>query len=741
MRTALVSVALLLGLLVLADPGPQPATAGPDLLPSTAPGEAAHASAQKGVSAQTPPVLLRFWPLHIPPIEVGESTVVQLLLENTDLLYGVDLAVTFDPSLVEVVEIVPGDLLPDARVVVRDVDNAAGRVRYVATLLGDAEARASTGFVASVRFRGVAVGTSPLGWDMGLVKLSDRESNPLVGSPSVAALTVAGPTPTVTPSPTRTPTATRTPTPTRTPTATRTPTPTRTPRPEATEEPEPPAATPVGEDPTATPQPTEAPKHEYLRAEPLPAWDTEGRAATFPLPTLGPLVGVAFPTVLPAGIPPLEGGGIVALLEAVPGVGVVTVDVGGAGVEIRVDNSGGSVALRFQPLDRPPEGFVLPAGSGVVRFFSLGLYGYDAQSHTARSMEYGEGRSSAPIVLRWRLSPEEYALTLDDLGVPHPDRLALFRITAEGLPARLSTAWSPEPAPYGSVTSVFVDRSTFVLAVLPPEEAGRTVPVDPRYFPETGFRVGTDRFWDYFSRRGGLRSFGYPISRVFTLLGFRVQMFQRGVLQALPDGSVTTMNLLDSGMMPYTRINSSSFPAAEPAMALAAPLPWVPGYAERAIAFVEANVPDEWEGLPVGFRRAYLSTVRYEDAFPEGGGDRSLVPLLNLELWGLPTSRPARDPSNHDFVYQRFQRGILHYDAATGTTQGLLLADYLKGIVTGVGLPPDLDEQARGSVFYRQYDRSVPGHTARPEELPGTDLVGAFEMDVPVEVASAGGAE
>ncbi len=116
-----------------------------------------------------------------------------------------------------------------------------------------------------------------------------------------------------------------------------------------------------------------------------------------------------------------------------------------------------------------------------------------------------------------------------------------------------------------------------------------------------------------------------------------------------------------------------------------------------------------------------------------------VVALLNLELWGLPTSKPAFDPSNGSFVYQRFQRGIMHYDAATGATQGLLLADYLKSIVTGKNLPIDLEGQAKESVFYRQYDSSKPGHLARPQELPGSDLTNAFEPEVVQEtvVASA----
>src|SRR5436190_16076943 len=86
---------------------------------------------------------------------------------------------------------------------------------------------------------------------------------------------------------------------------------------------------------------------------------------------------------------------------------------------------------------------------------------------------------------------------------------------------------------------------------------------DPRLFPQTGYRVDNDAFWDFFSHRGGVRTFGYPVSRQFTLLGLPVQLFQRAALQQQQDGSVGVLNLLDPGLMPYTRFNGSTFPAPD----------------------------------------------------------------------------------------------------------------------------------------------------------------------------------
>jgi N-acetylmuramoyl-L-alanine amidase/LysM repeat protein len=265
-----------------------------------------------------------------------------------------------------------------------------------------------------------------------------------------------------------------------------------------------------------------------------------------------------------------------------------------------------------------------------------------------------------------------------------------------------------------------------------PSPQPRTAPTEgaaPLYFEETGFRIANEHFWEYFNRRGGLRTFGYPISKEFLLFGFRVQLFQRAVLQLHPDNSVTTMNLLDDGMMPYTSINFSSFPAPERTMADAAPRPDENAYFDKLLTFVNEKSPDVWSDLPVGFHRTFSNTVLYEEAYPDRSVEKGIMPAINLEIWGAPTSAPAHDPTNRNFVYLRFQRGIMHYDKTTGSTQGLLLGDYLKSIITGWNLPPDLEEQAKGSRFYRQYNSLAPNGLNRPGDLPGTDMRGAFARD------------
>jgi N-acetylmuramoyl-L-alanine amidase len=275
-----------------------------------------------------------------------------------------------------------------------------------------------------------------------------------------------------------------------------------------------------------------------------------------------------------------------------------------------------------------------------------------------------------------------------------------------------------------------------------PTPAFAPIPNDARYFAQTGYRIGEDAFWDYFRVRGGVRSFGYPVSNVFTLFGMKVQIFQRQILQLRPDGAVQTMNVLDEGLLPYTRMNGSTFPAPDRNVFGESPSPDAPNYHEQTLEFVRAIAPDMWDGEPVNFARTFFGSVRADEAFPRGipPGGENLLPYFNLEIWGLPTSRPMRDPTNPSFIYQRFQRGIMHYDKGCGCTQGLLLADYVKSLMTGKNLPSDLADQARGSKLLGQFKPGQPQWLARPADLAGTDLTNGFRRDGSITLDAGHGA-
>ena len=240
---------------------------------------------------------------------------------------------------------------------------------------------------------------------------------------------------------------------------------------------------------------------------------------------------------------------------------------------------------------------------------------------------------------------------------------------------------------------------------------------DARYFNETGYRVENDAIWTYFTARGRVPVFGFPVSRSFVLLGCDVQVFQRQIAQACAARGVTLMNLLDPDIFPYERVNGSILPVPDAGLKAETPPVGSPGYGDDIVDFVRDNAPDSFDGLAVGFGKTFFGAII--------GADN---PLIDLEVWGAPISRPRRDPANDNFVYQRFQRGIMHFDAATGRTQGLLLADYLKAILRGRDLPDDLGQAARASKYFGQYCPDATRWVCRPADLAATDLTFAFEQ-------------
>lgn len=251
------------------------------------------------------------------------------------------------------------------------------------------------------------------------------------------------------------------------------------------------------------------------------------------------------------------------------------------------------------------------------------------------------------------------------------------------------------------------------LAAWLPARAQQPVAEDPaRFFTETGFGIADLRVWNYFESRGGVSTFGFPVSNAFTLLGFPVQIFQRHILQVAPDG-VRPMNLLDPDVLPVNQINFATFPVHDPAVATSAPGPSAPNYGQAVLDYIISAVPNQFDGEAVNFQATYLAG---------GAGDA----IAALEVWGFPTSQPASDPNNGAFIYQRFQRGFLHHDTTSGFTGGILLGDAFKAVLRGTGAPADLAAQTADGPFWGQYDPTKPGALARPDVLVASDLSGSF---------------
>jgi hypothetical protein len=244
---------------------------------------------------------------------------------------------------------------------------------------------------------------------------------------------------------------------------------------------------------------------------------------------------------------------------------------------------------------------------------------------------------------------------------------------------------------------------------------------------ETGFSIANAQFEEYFRLRGGKDTFGLPITREFDLMGSPTQIYQRQVMQLTEEGGVRTLNLLDNELMPYTRFNGSVLPGPDDGLKSQTPRAADQDYADKMIRFVRDKAPDSFQNRAVNFGRSFFDTVTCADAFPNDKCQEGLLPLYNLEVWGAPISAPAVDPANADFIYQRFQRGVLHFDVKCGCTQGLLLGEYFKSIITGQGLPPDLEEQAKDSPYLKQYDQSRVQGMNRPGALLRSNFKDAFD--------------
>jgi len=289
---------------------------------------------------------------------------------------------------------------------------------------------------------------------------------------------------------------------------------------------------------------------------------------------------------------------------------------------------------------------------------------------------------------------------------------AAYDVTATGSSSNVTVtssytvlAAAATPVPNAPMTATPTPLPAVTPAATPLANAPAVVH-DERYFSQTGYRIDDDEAWNFFNQYGGVSTFGYPTSRMMTFLGCPVQMFQRQIIQVCQGQGAALINMLDPEIFPYTQVNGSTFPGPDATLKNNTPQVDSPGYATDISSFINQNVPDSFNGQPVNFLQTFNA-------------------LGGLTIWGAPISNPAVDPANSNFIYQRFQRGVMHYIAGTGT-ESVLLADYLKAIMTNQNVPPDLLQQSRETRFFNQYCPGQAMSLCRPDELPGTDLTFAF---------------
>ena len=255
------------------------------------------------------------------------------------------------------------------------------------------------------------------------------------------------------------------------------------------------------------------------------------------------------------------------------------------------------------------------------------------------------------------------------------------------------------------------------------------------------FTVQLPSLQAYYLQHGGLRTLGQPLSHDFQLLGHRVQIFDRQVLEQRSDGSVQAFDLL-SDALPLLHAAGAVFPGDDPDMAAGNPPLNAPDYQAQALAAIDGGLldwaaPDTWNDLPVNFGATFRGAANCFDLPPSQPCDDRLLLGAAVDVWGLPTSAPAFDPNNADLVYLRFQRGIMQFSQSTGETTAVPLGSWFKRVLIGTDVPDDLAADMVGSRYYAQYAPNLPQGVARARELPTTSLSTAFSA-APSTISTAG---
>lgn len=157
-------------------------------------------------------------PVRLAPAEIvvaaGQTVDAAIEVVAAPDLYGIDVSLTFDPNVVEVVDADPstegvqvalGTFLDPGFVIRNAADNTAGTVRFAMTQLSPSEPKSGSGVVVVVKLRGKQAGvTSPLTIVKAGAAQRTGESIPtLPSSGQVRVVAVAGQAPTATSIPTQ----------------------------------------------------------------------------------------------------------------------------------------------------------------------------------------------------------------------------------------------------------------------------------------------------------------------------------------------------------------------------------------------------------------------------------------------------------------------------------------------------------------------------------------------------------
>jgi len=121
-------------------------------------------------------------------VGLGGTATTDVLVENVDNLYGFELHITFDPTLVEGVQVQPGSFLSPDWEIDNTIDNANGIIDYALCQLNPSLPKSGDGILATITWRGKAVGTSPIHFTY--VQLGAPGGVPIPATPQDSQITV-----------------------------------------------------------------------------------------------------------------------------------------------------------------------------------------------------------------------------------------------------------------------------------------------------------------------------------------------------------------------------------------------------------------------------------------------------------------------------------------------------------------------------------------------------------------------
>ena len=127
----------------------------------------------------------------------GQTARVDIVLENAQDVYAIDLRLKYDPAVIEVldadpakegVQAAPGAFLKPDFVVRNTADNTAGTLQYVITQVNPTAPASGTGVVLAFQVRGRQAGETPITFES--VEMADRRGQTLAVTPSSGTIKV-----------------------------------------------------------------------------------------------------------------------------------------------------------------------------------------------------------------------------------------------------------------------------------------------------------------------------------------------------------------------------------------------------------------------------------------------------------------------------------------------------------------------------------------------------------------------